>query len=186
MVGGRGNNMKEYKINIANQLKHLEFTIGAVIVYLGYLYYLNISNQGWSSFIIAIAFVLFLPVVIIHVEYLILNFGMRISLDESEGLIKIDGKGKNKIISLRHVETIVYNRSRSLIYYSYKFFLTDEYHYCKIVLKSGESYIVTSLMAPNFKIQRFDNVEVRQRFMAFVFTDGLAAPLVSIDDVKNF
>jgi hypothetical protein len=177
--------MVYYRINRASQIKHLEYTIGAVLMFLAYLWYLKYSGDSLSTFIIVSFIAVFLPVIIIHIEYLVINFGMKLNYGGRNEEITISRMGIERTINVKDIDKIIYNRSRSYLYKSWRFFPTDEYHYCKIVLTSGERFIITSILAPGFKVNGVKNFEIKQRFIAFVFSEGFPSPTVSYDQIKD-
>jgi hypothetical protein len=166
------------KFNYKNQIRHLEHLLIFLAVIYGYQWYI----QSTSNFLIYVSLIATLTVLSINIEYIVLNSGMLIDYNSMKGLITI--KRGEVILVINQsidIEKVIYHRSRSLIFYRIRIFPTDEYHYCEIILKSGEKIFITSLIAPLFKLENYSNIELKQRLIAYVFSSKLPSPSVAMD-----
>lgn len=145
----------KYKITIQNQLKALRFII-VVFVFcctLVYYGYIQPSKANMTKFSTILFLISFIPVAYLHIEYYLYNKDSSIEIDTSQNRINY-WRGSNEIRVIEFDEL-----DKILIYLAFplynKTYITrlpnDAYNFAKMILKSGEEIIITSLMVPKLE-----------------------------------
>ena len=178
---------KTYRIQFQNLISHFEITFGALLIMvlvIIFIYYNDGNYRQYIQLFKTLFAVVSIPVIVIHFEYWYYNFNAKLEVDDSLKQIEYSSGGKTQTIDKSNIIKVEYHKPMSMIFRNFILFPTDEYHYCKILLKSKKTIYVTSLMAPKFKIDWIDNYEVKQRFMAFMWSEGLPSPTISKSRMK--
>ena len=135
------------KITGIRQLKALFYFIASLIMYTGVILYFKIND---SFFILAIMVPLLtyqlLPAIFFHIEYYLKNRGEVYEL-QNDRIIQYKG-GVQTTYTKEDIKKIVIYMSPNN--YRGGVYLTgfENYHYAQVVLNSGESIYLTSLLAP--------------------------------------
>ena len=134
---------EKIKITFFNQINNLSSLIVTLILYYCPLLFVNKDFLKLGYFHI-LPILLTIPTFCIHTLYLLENHGKEYSINETY----INDKTNNinySNESILKIEVHKYgnlpNGNFSLPFHSYKF--------CKVILKDGKSFIITSLMKPN-------------------------------------
>lgn len=143
------------KITGIKQLKALFYFIVTIIMYIGVILYFNIND---SFFILAVMIPILsfqlLPTVFFHIEYNLKNRGEVYEL-QGDRIIQYK-EGIEMIYTKEDIKKIIIYMSPN--YYRGGGYLTgfENYHYAQIILNSGESLYLTSLLAPGGIDRMFD------------------------------
>lgn len=170
------NKIKLYKINFKNHLKGLKFSIAILIGWLLYMLF-EINKEGISNDILVfssiVLLVTFIPVTVVHLEYYLKNCRAILKIDnEVKYFCYIKGNIELKF-DFKEIEKIELHMAKAYYLKEVRFFPTDFYHYTKILLKNQEIIYLTSLLAPNINLDLSEITEVKQRFMAFIWSENL-------------
>ena len=150
---------EEYKLklSISNQFKNLAALLIISIVYYGLIIFINEDIlRLWYSHLLTIIFLI--PTLCIHISYLLENFG-------DEYILR-----KNSIVDLKR--NIEYDQSAILKIEIHKYgnlpngnhFLPfHNYQFCRVKLKDGNSFIISSLL--KFNIDEF----LKEKMAGIVF-----------------
>ena len=102
----------------------------------------------WSSFAIcAIGFSVYaIPLTILHFKYSIINSGMNLEYDLNQKSLTVNEEGVSRTIRNQDVSRVEVVVTRSLASGQLLFAPWDAYGFGRIILESGESVIVTTLL----------------------------------------
>mgnify|MGYP000942033918 CR=1 FL=1 len=135
------------QINFSEQLKNLGLLLLVSGFYYGVLFYISPDLLlFWQSHFLMV--ILFIPTISIHVSYLIKNYGDKYAVSETY----IVDKNRNLKFDQNSIFKIqVYKYSPPP--FGFHFLPFHQYSFCKVILKNGESFILTSLL--KFNIDNF-------------------------------
>jgi hypothetical protein len=143
------------RVNFKSQAQNLNGLILITIFYYGLIAYLEkelLNKWYWHLPII----IVLIPTIFIHISYLIKNYNDEYVISKKH----IIDKNKNVEYDTNSIYKIVIYKYESLpsgIHYM----PFHSYKYCKVILKNGESFILTSLLKYNideFLKQTLDGV----------------------------
>lgn len=137
----------QIKINFKSQIQNL----GALILMTIFYYALIVSVekdflQKWYWHLPVI--IVFVPTIAIHISYLLKNYNDEYEVDKRH-ITDRNKKVKYEVNSIYKIVIYKYESLPSGI----NFLPFHNYQYCKVVLKNGESFIMTSLL--KYKIGAF-------------------------------
>ena len=143
-------NMREqtYQITFVQQLKMLSHLLVTSLVIIGFC----LVGYGWSAgTFAAIAFISvvgIVPTLIIHIQYLLKNSGLKLTINTDQRCLvfeKQDQEAKYDFIEIKElIRRSSYGRSTG--WYSFA-----EYRYYKIVFNDNVEYIITCLLVPQIE-----------------------------------
>lgn len=167
---------KIFKITLKNHFKGLYFALTILVGWLFYFFY-EIYKEGIGNnlleYSLIVLIITFLPVILIHLEYYLMNRGVTLKIDnKNQKLSYLKGKKELKI-SYSEIEKIELHKVKSYHLKEVRFFPTDFYHYAKIILKNNKIIYITSLLAPDFNVEMSNTIEIRQRFIAYIWSENL-------------
>jgi len=164
----------ELRVSLANQLKALSFLIFGTLLMLATLIVLDFQTAMLISFG-SIWFVLALPSLYLHVEYLLINTNTVLEVGNNQLLLKTASGAVNKIYSFDELRKIVLFKSASLDRGGFPMTPIEMYHYARITTATGEEIIITCLMTPDVeeilkKIKRISYERKKQLFSSINFS----------------
>jgi hypothetical protein len=133
----------QMKVNFKSQIQNLGALILVIVFYYALIVFAEKDFlQKWYWHLPVI--IVFVPTIAIHISYLIENYN-----DEYEVDIKyITDKKKNVKYEVNSIYKIIIYKYDSLPS-GIHFLPFHNYQYCKVMLKNGESFIMTSLLKYN-------------------------------------
>ena len=155
-------------ITIKSLLRHLlSFFITIIAFFI--MIYLDIkrdNNIPYGFLIVGILYV-FVSVFIVHLQYLYYNSNSFFDLIDENHIVYFDKSGNSREIKYEDVFLVEKNMT-----YTYasggKYFLpSDTYHYSKILLKSGDSVIITSLLFCEFDLFS-EKTKIKKKLIAII------------------
>lgn len=153
-----------YKINFKSHFKALLSIITICFFIMIFLFYLYNNYYDFillSKSIILIFLFLLVQVLIIHFQYYEINKNIILIKNGDNIQISIN-KIEFKIISYLDIIQINFFLSNTTFHnWNYQNLPFGDYHYCKIFLKTGETYIITSLLVPDL-YEEFKTLPVKQ------------------------
>lgn len=156
----------DYKITLKKQINSLIGLCTTII--LGTISCFAVYSKGGLGGLIylIIAFsIVSLSVIFIHVQYLIANNRFILKINTENKLIcyarglEID-LNQETIVRIEKNVSNTFNGPRGHL-------PTDEYHYSKIQLKTGDTIIITSLLIDDFNFFK-DKTVIKKRFIAYI------------------
>jgi hypothetical protein len=162
-----------YNITTKNQIKSLEhLLIGTTLILLALWYVIKTEEfiDGIPIVFGTIYLLNFVPTVLLHIEYYLKNKNDVFIIDAAENRIIINNQ---KPILFSDIECVMYimppvwHRKGFIKYLS-----IEDYHYAKIIMKNGEKYIFTSLMATSVEdaLNQIKGVKVEKIKLLFATT----------------
>ncbi len=157
-----------HKITIKSQLKHLTgFFISIAVCAILFLINLRDGIPGIFIYLIICASIIVIIVSCLHSQYLYYNAGVKIELIDGDSFIYHCRNGKEKIIRKDDVDSV-----EKYVSYAYasggRYVLpTDNYHYQKVQLNNGDSFIITSLLFLDFNLYP-EKTHTRKRIIAII------------------
>ncbi|SFC85483.1 hypothetical protein SAMN05421747_1397 [Parapedobacter composti] len=164
-----------YKISLANHIKNGWPILIYAICFYGLTYYLRyrfgLHDIRLYNLVCFFAFLIFfIPQLLIHLTYYWLNEGRAFYCNLLEKSITINVKGKKYNFSFDDIKLIERNKSFALSGITYQWMPWDNYNYSVIRLKSGQEFVVTSLLVPNMDLPLEESkIKLRKRFYAYPF-----------------
>jgi len=164
----------KYKISLGNQLRALDLSILFLVVILAFGWYQANNNNLDDSLInglIILTLISLLPVLYLHVEYCFYNRGIQLEIDSYEKkFIYTDKTGTTETFGFDDLSKIIVYMPPH--FQSNTMFIRipfDNYHYAKIITKSGKEIIITSLMARKVQdlVERIRGVSVEKKKRIF-------------------
>lgn len=156
----------DYKITFKNQFNSLigSFTTLLFGILVCFAAYSKAGLIGLIYGIIAFSLVL-LSVIVIHIQYYNANYRVILKkIDENKFIYRKDGIeyiiDQDNVLQIDQFVSYNFRASRGLL-------PTDCYNYSKITLKDGVTFIITSLMIPDFGYFK-DKTKEYKRFIAMI------------------
>lgn len=135
------------KITPIKQLKALFYFFIFLLVYIVVILYFNINSTFFILIVLLpLSMYQILPVIFLHIEYLLKNKGEEYELN-SHTIIQHKG-GKEITYKKNDIKKITVYVSPNYFRDGIYFTAFENYHYAKIILNSGEVLFLTSLLAP--------------------------------------
>jgi hypothetical protein len=160
--------MQEYTgKSIGNHLKHLlPFIFYSFLVFFLTIYvrFNHIGIPVVMNIIYLFYIVISVLNVYLHIEYCLINKGVRLLLDRENRIIKYYKGREEYIIYPEDILGIELYRSFN---YEKKggFMLTDNYRFCKLILNDKKEIVITSLLYPSLKFELEEKVKIAERFI---------------------
>ena len=133
------------------------------------------ANQIENNRAIYIIYIIFALVSVVniylHLEYYIINNGVKVLYDNEKRKILFKKKFKSEIVILPElINNIEIHQSR---FYKKKggFLTTDNYRFYKFILKDGKKVIITSLLYPNFEYKVEGVTIIKEKTVASILVD---------------
>jgi len=169
---------QEYRFKVTGKqqlLVLLPFIIINTILVIAYILILGSYEIRWLEiFVISLLlFIFVLPVIILHIQYLLYNKKAKLSLNSSSGLITF-GNG-NVSYQFKKEDISVFDYYATIGYYTSKdyssWYTFGPYRYYRIILKNGSKIILTSLMINDIenKLEPIIGLEAERKFRAVPF-----------------
>ena len=131
------------KVNLKSQILNLSALFLISIFYYGLIYYYEkdlLEIWYWHLPIIIVS----IPTAVVHISYLLENYNDEFIIDERS----ITDKTKNVKYEAESIFKIIVCKYRTLPS-GINFMPFHNYSYCKVILKNGESFVLTSLLKYN-------------------------------------
>jgi len=161
--------MKEIRISLWNHLKHLTPIVIAVTIWCLLTIYDKSIHEKVSYVILVFWFYILANVIVVlylHIEYFILNRGVKIKYDtelllyiKKDITIELSKKDIRKI-SMHH--SFFYKQPSGI-------FASDNYCFFEIIMNSGKRIIITSLLDSNFEKKINSDFVIKKRLFASVY-----------------
>jgi len=133
-----------------NHLRVLSFHLFGTLLMLIALFYLHFSTDAVLVFLV-IWVVYSLPVVILHIRYL--NLNKEVEYEVYSNKIVQRKSGEVKVITTTEIKKIIiYMAPNKRNSNGIQLLPFESYYYMKVVLKNGESLIITCLLVSNLKL----------------------------------
>lgn len=151
----------------------LIFVVGFSLAPL-YLTYRHGDGNVTSYYIVCLGFflLLFIPQVVLHLTYYRIDKGKVFSYTSEKQKMSLHLKdGRTLEFSFDQIDYIEHSKSIPLAENRMLWFPWDSYNYSIIRLKSGQQFILTSLLVPNMKLP-FDEQKIRLRKRFYCYPLG--------------
>ena len=165
-----------YKITRANEWKNFKSILiilfTAIFLAPIFLYFRTLPEDNLADYwvIIPIVFLLFfIPLVIIHLQYYSLNYGMEMIYDDMEKSIVIKDTKKDTVseFKLKDIKHIFHISTPAFAENRMHWFPWDSYNYSDIFLKDGRKFRITSLMVYRLELPVGDKYEIITRLYPY-------------------
>jgi hypothetical protein len=169
--------MNQFKITIKQQLLILFpfLTINAVVIAVYFYIFRDISLNIFIIVLFLFIFLLnVLPVLLLHLQYLIKNWNVTFKIDREKKLITCQNGKKSLKYSFDDIETLKYyathghiSRRGSSLWYTF-----DPYRFYKITFKDQKKVIITCLMINNIEntLEQLLEITAERKFRVLPFT----------------
>ncbi len=135
------------KVNFKNQIQNLGALILLTLFYYSLIVYIEKNLlQKWYWHLPVI--IVLIPTIVVHISYLLENYNDEYEVGERH-IMDNNKKVKYEVNSIYKIVVYKYESLPSGIH----FLPFHNYEYCKVILKNGESFIMTSLL--KYNIERF-------------------------------
>lgn len=128
----------------------------------------NSTNNNRAIYIIYAVLILVSVVnIYVHLEYYIVNKGVKLCYNKNKNIIKYKRKDQEQIILPSKVERIEIHQSR---FYKKKnsILTTDNYRFYKFILEGNRTIIITSLLYPDFEYKLEGITEIKEKIVASI------------------
>jgi len=114
--------------------------------------------------------VFFIPQLVIHLAYYWANRGRVFYYAPDERRVKIEINNRTYKFILDDIEWIERNKSFALAADWYQWMPWDNYNYSVLRVKTGEQFVITSLLVPNMDLPIDESkIRLRKRFYCYPF-----------------
>ena len=135
------------KVNFKNQIQNLGALILLTLFYYSLIVYIEKNLlQKWYWHLPVI--IVLIPTIVVHISYLLENYNDEYEVGERH-IMDNNKKVKYEVSSIYKIVVYKYESLPSGIH----FLPFHNYEYCKVILKNGESFIMTSLL--KYNIEKF-------------------------------
>jgi len=170
--------MKEYTINLKKQLKAFSFMFYMVLFILAILTYYWYNNEldteliGYFALFLVISF---MPVIYLHLEYLNINHGLKISIDKENCVFYLFDKKKEvpKNLAFGDITKIVIYSALSIKKKSnFQLLPFENYHFARIYTRTEELIDITSLLMDDMVavLSELEGIKPQFKFRFFATT----------------
>lgn len=138
----------KYSISLKNHLIFHKATLFYYLLGAGVLYYLDFDRPAVFIFGIWWAVDL-IPALYLHLEYLLMNRGLSYEITTNEFI-----QGENdqeRTIKVEEIDKVIVYKSASMDKGGIPFLAIESYYYARIILKSGDEFILTRLLIPKLE-----------------------------------
>lgn len=165
----------QFKITFRNQFKALEFTFFLMLFTIGCLLYFYYYNPFFDQqTLVWLIIILLIPVLYLHIEYLLLNGGSSLIINSDLATVSYDKNGHDLIdLSFNQIARVVLylppSAYRGVIERKIQFLPIEPYGYAVIYSKEGDKILVTSLMIPDVlkELEKMKGIKIDKKKRLF-------------------
>lgn len=156
-----------HRITLGNQLKAISFSVMGTLMMIGALFYFGF-NAGFVKVFTIFWLFYTVPAVAVHLIYYLSNKNQQVEISNNEVIFQ-DQNGKEKKYRTEDLEKIVVYKSASIEKGSIQFTPIESYHYARVIPKTGNEIIITSLMIPDVEeaLKKLQNITMEKKRRLF-------------------
>jgi hypothetical protein len=159
----------KYKITLKNQFKALEFILFVLLFCSGCIFYFKRTNPAFhTEYFIWLFLIQFIPVLFLHIEYLILNRTSSLTINDVHQIAYTDQSSTVEIHEDEIAGIFLFlppSAYRDYVARKMQLLPIEPYGYAIIYTKDGDKIIITSLMISDLfeEFSKFKNVTIEKK-----------------------